>query len=79
MKDQSSIEGADLMGNNLRDKIKYCGEGVRLVSLCKMIHPQNAELDDYCQIMDFACWIQVLNATFLNSSKISKGVLCPSR
>ena len=54
MKDQLSIEGADFMGDNLRNKLKYCGEGVRLFSLSKMIHPQNAELDDYCQIMDFA-------------------------
>lgn len=42
------------MGDNLRSKIKYCGEGVKLYPLCKMIHPQNAELDDHCQIMDYA-------------------------
>ena len=42
------------MGDNLRSKIKYCGEGVKLYPLCKMIHPQNAEIDDHCQIMDYA-------------------------
>lgn len=47
------IEGIELMGNNLRDKLKYCGEGVRLYPLCKMIHANNAELDNCCQIFDF--------------------------
>lgn len=49
-----SLLGTELMGDNLRSKIKYCGEGVKLYPLCKMIHPQNAELDDHCQIMDYA-------------------------
>lgn len=44
----------DLMGENLRDKVKYIGDGVRLFPLCKMIHPQNAELNDHCQLFDFA-------------------------
>lgn len=41
------------MGENLRTKVKFCGEGVRLYPLCKMIHPETAELDNNCQIMDF--------------------------
>lgn len=49
-----SLLGTELMGDNLRSKIKYCGEGVKLYPLCKMIHPQNAEIDDHCQIMDYA-------------------------
>ena len=48
-----NIEGIELMGNNLRTKVKYCGEGVRLYPLCKMIHPAIAELDDHCQIFDY--------------------------
>ena len=48
-----NMEGIELMGNNLRAKVKYCGEGVRLYPLCKMIHPTIAELDDHCQIFDF--------------------------
>lgn len=32
----------DLMGDNLRDKIKYVGEGVSIYPMFKMIHPQNA-------------------------------------
>lgn len=48
------LDGLEFMGNNLRDKLKFCGEGVRLYPLCKMIHTQNAELDNNSQIMDFA-------------------------
>ena len=48
------LDGLQLMGENLRDKVKYCGEGVKLYPLCKMIHPSTAELDDHCQIMDYA-------------------------
>jgi acetyltransferase-like isoleucine patch superfamily enzyme len=49
-----SLDGIDLMGKNIAGKVKFCGEGVRLYPLCKMIHCQNAELDNYCQIMDYA-------------------------
>lgn len=40
------------MGKNLKDKLKHCGEGVRLYPLCKMIRAENAELDNNCQIFD---------------------------
>ena len=42
------------MGENLRNQLKFCGDGVRLYPLCKMIHPAAAELDSHCQIMDFS-------------------------
>lgn len=47
------LDGLELMGENLRSKVKYCGEGVRLYPLCKIIHPATAELDDHCQIFDY--------------------------
>lgn len=47
------LEGIELMGKNLQNKVKFCGIGVRMYPLCKMIHPQNAELDNYCQIFDY--------------------------
>ena len=37
------LVGLDIMGENLRSKVKYCGEGVRLYPLCKMIRPEIAE------------------------------------
>lgn len=48
------IEGLEFMGDNIKNKLKYCGNGVRLYPLCKMIRAQNAELDNCCQIFDFA-------------------------
>lgn len=47
------INGIELMGENLFDKVKFYGKGVRIYPLCKMIHPSNASLDDYCQLFDF--------------------------
>lgn len=56
MEYQEKLEGTQFMGNNLRNQLRFCGEGVRLYPLCKIIHPSSAELDNFCQIMDF-CFI----------------------
>lgn len=53
MEENFKIEGIQFMGENLRNQVKYIGEGVRLYPMCKMIHPGSAELDNNCQIMDF--------------------------
>jgi galactoside O-acetyltransferase len=42
------------MGDNVRDKLKRCGEGVRLYPLAKIAKPEVVELDDYCRIRDFS-------------------------
>ena len=47
-----NLEGLELMGKNLTNKLKFCGKGVRLYPLCKMIRAENAELDNNCQIFD---------------------------
>lgn len=47
------IEGVQFMGENIRQTLKFCGDGVRLYPLCKMIRAKNAELDNCCQLMDF--------------------------
>ena len=49
----ADLTGIELMGENLMEKVKYCGKGVRLYPLCKMIHPDTAELDDCCQLFDY--------------------------
>lgn len=46
------IEGTEFMGQNLRKRLKFCGENVRLYPLAKMIRAENAELDNNCQIFD---------------------------
>lgn len=48
----SDYPGADQMGENLRSKLKYCGEGVRLYPFFKMLKPENAQLDDHCMLWD---------------------------
>lgn len=47
------IEDIELMGDNVRDKLRKCGTGVRLYPLCKIAYPEVTELDDYCRIRDF--------------------------
>ena len=46
------LEGLEFMGENLRGKLKFCGEDVRLYPLCKMTRAENAVLDNNCQIFD---------------------------
>lgn len=47
------ISGIELMGDNVRDKLKRCGTGVRIMPLAKLAKPEVIELDDYCRIRDF--------------------------
>jgi len=48
-----SIEGAELMGDNLRDKLKYCGEDVKLYPLAKIGFPHVCEIGSHSKIRDF--------------------------
>jgi acetyltransferase-like isoleucine patch superfamily enzyme len=52
MEKESHVSGIEWMGENLRDKVAFCGENTRLYPLCKMVHAQNATLEDHCQIFD---------------------------
>ncbi len=47
------LQGLEFMGDNVRDKLKFCGDGVRLYPLAKIIHAQNAELDNESKILDY--------------------------
>lgn len=53
MLEQDIIQGLEFMGENVKDKVKYCGNGVVLYPMAKIIRPQNVELDDNCRIFDF--------------------------
>ncbi len=46
------LDGIEFMGDNVRKRLKFCGDGVRLYPLCKIIRAENAELDNNCQIFD---------------------------
>lgn len=49
---EDMIKSMEMMGDNLKSQLKYCGDGVRIYPLCKMIHANHAELDDHCQLFD---------------------------
>ena len=46
------LTGLELMGDNLRKTLKFCGKDVVLYPLCKMIRSEHAEIDDGCRILD---------------------------
>ena len=47
------IKDIELMGENVKDKLKYCGEHVKLMPLAKIAYPHMVELNDHCRIGDF--------------------------
>ncbi len=49
----SELVGLELMGENLKNKVLFWGDGVKCYPLSKMLHPENAELDDHCELFDF--------------------------
>ena len=49
----NKLQGLEFMGTNLKEQLKFYGECGRLYPLCKMIHAQNAELDNHCQVFDY--------------------------
>ena len=50
----NSIKYTELLGDNVKPLLKFCGENVKLYSFCKINNPQCAELDDNSEILDFA-------------------------
>lgn len=47
------IDDKDLMGENVKAKLKKCGEGVRIYPLAKLAYPHVIELGNHCRIRDF--------------------------
>lgn len=48
------LSGMEMMGDNIRNDIKYCGEGVYFYPLCKMIRACNAMVDNHTRIWDYS-------------------------
>lgn len=48
----NQLTGLDMMGDNIRKKLKYCGENVVLYPLCKMIRAEHAMIDNCTRILD---------------------------
>lgn len=47
------IADSELMGENVKDKLKKCGEGVKIYPLAKLAFPHVIELGNHCKIRDF--------------------------
>ena len=47
------IKYTEFMGENVKDKLKYCGKNVIILNLAKIINPQFAEIDDNTIIFDY--------------------------
>jgi dTDP-4-amino-4,6-dideoxy-D-glucose acyltransferase len=47
------IDDKELMGENVKGKLKKCGEGVKIYPLAKLAFPHVIELGQYCKIRDF--------------------------
>lgn len=48
-----NVPGAELMGENVKAKLKKVGEGVRLQPLAKIANAHVVELDDFVRVRDF--------------------------
>ena len=48
------IEGLELMGENVKSKLKYCGENVKIYPMAKIAFPHVVEIADNAKVRDFA-------------------------
>jgi len=48
------IEGIELMGDNVRSKLRSCGEGVKIYPMAKIAFPHVVDLGKHAKIRDFA-------------------------
>jgi len=51
---EPKLDMLEMMGENVRPSLKYCGENVILYPLCKIVRAERLEIDDYSRIFDFA-------------------------
>ena len=47
------LEGIELMGENVKDKLRSCGEHVKIYPMAKIAFPQVVDLGTHCKIRDF--------------------------
>ena len=48
------IDGLELMGENVKEKLKFCGKDVKIYPMAKIAFPHVVELGDNCKVRDFA-------------------------
>ena len=51
--DTYNVPGAEMMGENVKEKLKKIGKEVRLMPLAKIANPGVVEIGDFCQFRDF--------------------------
>ena len=49
----NQIQFTELMGESVLSKLKFCGKGVMVYELAKIMRPEYAEIDDYSRVMDY--------------------------
>ena len=54
MDQELKIDGIDLMGSNVIEKLKKCGNGVKINPMAKIAKPEVVELGDNCRLGDFS-------------------------
>lgn len=47
------LDMLEMMGENVRSSLKYCGDNVILYPLCKIIRAERLEIDDNSRIFDY--------------------------
>jgi galactoside O-acetyltransferase len=50
---ENILEGIEFMGDNVRSKLRSCGEGVKIYPLAKITLPHMVDLGNHCRIGDF--------------------------
>ncbi|MGD9605735.1 MAG: hypothetical protein AB7V00_06290 [Bacilli bacterium] len=48
-----SIQDIELMGDNVKSKLRSCGDNVRIYPMAKIAFPHVVDLSDHCRIRDF--------------------------
>jgi galactoside O-acetyltransferase len=48
-----NIEGSEFMGENVKEKLRSCGKGVKIYPMAKITFPHVVDLGNYCRIGDF--------------------------
>jgi len=50
---ENFLDGIEFMGDNVRPKLRSCGEGVKIYPLAKITLPHMVDLGNHCRIGDF--------------------------
>lgn len=51
--DTYNVPGAEMMGENVKSRLKSIGKEVRLMPLAKIANPGVVEIGDFCRVRDF--------------------------